>query len=124
MATNVIARDSLIGMVAGPLIWAAHFVTCYTVVALACAFGFGTEGPWSAVTIALVIVSAVALALIAALTLLAYRRWRQAGSPGQPREPVQARHRFMAVSGMLLCILSGISLVYVSVPLFILSPCQ
>jgi hypothetical protein len=123
---NLIARDSLIGMVASPLVWAGHFLFCYVLVAVACAFGFATaaEGEWDAIRIVLVIVSALALGLIAVLTFLAYRRWRQTGGSERPRDQDQARHRFMAVAALLLGILSGIGVVYATVPLFMLSTCQ
>lgn len=123
---NVIDRDSLIGMVASPLVWAAHFLTCYTVVALACAFGFGTEagGEWGIVRIVLVIVSAVAVLIIAGLTSLAYLRWRQSGGSEPPHDHRQERHRFMSVAALLLGVLSGIGIVYAAIPLLIIPLCQ
>jgi len=123
---NAIDRDSLIGMVAGPLIWAAHFLVCYTVVALACAFGFGIEagGEWGAVRIVLVIVSAGAVLIIAGLTFLAYRRWRLSGGSEPPRDHRHERHRFMSVAALLLGVLSGIAVVYSAMPLLILPLCQ
>lgn len=123
---NLTARDSLIGMVASPLVWASHFVISYGLVAVACAFGFGTaaDGGWDAIRIILVVVSAVALGLIAALTFLAYRRQGQSGGSDRPRDPEQARHRFMAVAALLLGILSGIGVAYAMVPVFMLSTCQ
>lgn len=126
MAMNVIDRDSLIGMVASPLVWVAHFLICYIVVALACAFGFGAEagGEWGTVRIALVIFSAGAVLVIAGLTLLAYRRWRQSGGSEPPQDHRQERHRFMSMAGLMLSVLSGIAVVYESIPLLMLPLCQ
>lgn len=127
MAMNIIDRDSLIGMVAGPLVWAAHFLTCYILVAVACAFGFDAvagPGGWDAVRTALLIVSGIALAIIAMLILLAWRRWLQAGGSETPRDEVQARHRFMAMGSLLLCFLSGVAVVYVAIPLMLLPMCR
>ncbi len=123
---NVIDRDSLIGMVASPLVWVAHFLVCYIVVALACAFGFGTEagGGWGTVGIVLVMVSAGAVLIIAGLTFLAYRRWRQSGGSEPPHDHRQERHQFMSVAGLLLSVLSGIGIVYTAIPLLILPLCQ
>lgn len=123
---NVINRDSLIGMVASPLVWAGHFLACYTVVALACAFGFGTEagGEWGAVRIVLVIVSAGAVLIIAGLAFLAYGRWRQSGGSETPQDHRQERHQFMSLTALLLSVLSGISVVYTSIPLFVLPLCR
>lgn len=122
---NVIDRDSLIGMVAGPLVWAVHFLVCYVVVAVACAFGFGMAGAaeWSAVRSVLMVVSGVALAAIAVLTLLAWRRWFQAGGFRTPKDSVQVRHQFMALGGLLLCLLSAVAVIYVTAPLFFLPTC-
>lgn len=125
MARNVIDRDSLIGMVASPLVWAAHFLVCYTVVALACAFGFGTEadGEWGTVRTVLVIVSAGAVLIITGLTFLAFRRWRQSGGSEPPHDNRQERHQFMSVAGLLLSVLSGIGVVYTAIPLLVLPIC-
>ncbi|WP_137388778.1 hypothetical protein [Rhodoligotrophos defluvii] len=126
MPMNVIDRDSLIGMVAGPLVWTAHFLVAYILVAVGCAFGFGTSGPgeWGAVRTAVIIASGIALAIIAVLILLAWRRWTQSGGSETPQNERQARHRFMAVGSLLLCFLSGVAVVYVTVPLFFLAACQ
>lgn len=126
MAMNIIDRDSLIGMVAGPLVWAAHFLVCYIVVAAACAFGFSAAnaGAWGSVGTALLVVSGIALAIIAVLTLLAWRRLLQAGAFETPKDEVQARHRFMALAGLLLCFLSGVAVIYVAVPLLFLPVCR
>lgn len=126
MAMNVIDRDSLIGMVATPLVWAAHFLVCYILVAVGCAFGFASaaEGEWGLVRVTLVVVTAVALAIIVGLTILAYRRWLQSGGSRRPEGGEESRHRFMSVAALLLGVLSGIGIVYVAVPLFVLPVCQ
>lgn len=125
MAMNVIDRDSLLGMVASPLVWASHFLVCYVLVAVACAFGFASaEGHWGVVRIVLIIVSVVAVAIIAGLALLAARRWRQSGGSGRPETPEESRHRFMSVAALLLSFLSGIAVAYTAVPLFVLPTCQ
>jgi hypothetical protein len=126
MAVNVIDRDSLIGVVASPLVWAAHFLICYILVAVACAFGFAmpSSGEWGTVRIVLVAASAVALVIIAVLSVLAHRRWRQSGGNQRPNDERQSRHRFMAVSALLLCILSGVSVLYTAIPVVFLPICQ
>ncbi|WP_274426426.1 hypothetical protein [Chelativorans sp. YIM 93263] len=123
---NVIDRDSLVGMVAGPLVWGAHFLTCYIAIAVACAFEFETGGPgeWGTVKTILLAVTGIALALIAVLILLAWHRWMQAGGFEKPRDSTQARHQFMAVGGLLLCFLSVVAVIYAAVPLFFLPACQ
>lgn len=126
MAMNVIDRESLLGMVASPLIWAAHFLLCYTLVGVACAFGFASPAPgeWGIIRISLIIVSILALATIAGLAFLAHRRWRQSGASRRPQDAEQSRHRFMSVAALLLSILSGIGVAYTAVPLFVLSTCR
>ena len=122
---NVIDRDSLIGMVASPLVWAGHFLVCYILVSLGCAFGFGSEtgGEWGTVRIVLLIVSAGAVLVIAGLTFLAYRRWRQSGGSEPPHDHLEERHRFMSVAALLLSVLSGIGVVYTAIPLLALPIC-
>ena len=123
---NIIDRDSLIGMVASPLVWAGHFLACYIVVALACAFGFGTEagGEWGIVRIVLLIISTGAVLIIAGLTFLAYRRWGQSGGSEPPHDHRQERHQFMSVAALLLSVLSGIAVVYTTIPLLVLPTCH
>ena len=40
MVARAFERDSLFSLIAGPLVWTAHFLTLYIFTAIACAHGF------------------------------------------------------------------------------------
>ena len=55
MVARAFERDSLFSLIAGPLVWTAHFLTLYVFTAIACARGFFHHEvlgvrivPWSA----------------------------------------------------------------------------
>lgn len=119
----LIDRDSLIGMVGGPLVWTVHFLVVYVLTAVSCAFGFASAEALGPVSLVLIAVSAAALAAIGGLGMVARRRLRRlAGGPG--RDPETGRQRFMAFAALLLCVLSAIAVVYETIPVFVLPPCQ
>lgn len=117
---RAISRDSLVGMVGGPLIWAAHFLVVYVFTALACAFRFADRVflGTSVVTSLMVIATLLALAALAWLGRLAWGRYRGAGGPER------SRHRFFALVTLLLCVLSAIGVAYAGLPLLMLAPCR
>ncbi|HSK38949.1 MAG TPA: hypothetical protein VK943_04205 [Arenibaculum sp.] len=122
---RVIPRDSLIGMVGAPIAWAVHFLVIYIFTAVACAFGFSDVRFLGVgiVNSSMLIFTALTLALIAWLGWLAHRRWRRAGGPEEPGDPVSARHQFMGLTALLLCILSGVAVAYEGIPLVVMSGC-
>ncbi len=122
--TDVIQRDSLIAMIAAPILWAVHFTLVYFAVALRCAVDF-FSGEWLGVstlgwTIGLLTVAAIAG--IAVLGLLGYRRWRTSPEHSAP-EPA-GRQRFLALSALLLSILSIVGVIYTAIPMPLMAPCR
>lgn len=122
---RLIPRDSLVGMVGGPIVWSAHFLLVYVFTALACAFRFHDREflGVSIVVSAMLIATLAMLALVGALAFLSWRRFRQLdGIPALDRDGTASRHRFMALTTLLLCFLSAVGIVYETIPLLIFSP--
>lgn len=125
---RVIPRDSLVGMVGAPIVWSAHFLLVYVFAALACAFRFSDREflGVSVVVSAMLIATLAMLAAVGWMALLSWRRFRQADRDGgggeRGRNPVAGRHRFMALTTFLLCVLSATAIVYETIPLLIISP--
>lgn len=110
---NPLTRDHLLSMAGPLLIWSAHFVVCYVLVSLACAFGFGGGVTLSGIAA----LTLVALALLAYTGLANYRKWRR----GQRANSDMSA--FFALHAMLLSAISAIALAWVAFPAWILPPC-
>ena len=78
MVARAFERDSLFSLIAGPLVWTAHFLTLYILTAIACAHGFFHQEFLGVRVVPLFggAVTLVAVALILDAVVLAYRRWR------------------------------------------------
>ncbi|MFA7386180.1 MAG: hypothetical protein WCZ87_00815 [Thiohalobacteraceae bacterium] len=122
-------QDHLVVMIAAPIVWAVHFLVSYILVSLACGFGwtradrFGL-GPaeWG-----VVVATAVALTLIgyaAAVNVAKYRRARAvsegSGASGESGTSVSG---FIALTAVLLCVLSAVAVVWAAMPVLLLPTC-
>jgi hypothetical protein len=110
-----------IGVLAGPLVWAALLETNYVLSYVACE----QRHSWM-----LHLAAAVALALItgaAALTWraaphgLSYEREREVST--DPVETAVIRARFMAIGGLALCAWFALVIVAMEIPVLVLKPC-
>ena len=110
-----------IGMLAGPLAWAALLETNYILSYVACE----RRQTWM-----LHLAAAVALALVAGAAVLiwraaphglSYEREREASS--DPVETAIIRARFMAISGLALCAWFGLVIIAMEIPVLVLKPC-
>ena len=104
----------LLFLIAGPMIWLAHFLFIYTVNAVACARP-GLAGTWMGLPASswlIVTGSALALAGMAVAT------WRQ-------RQRVQAlgAPEFHAWLTAALCVLSAVAVIWETLPVFLVSAC-
>lgn len=119
---NPFRLDHLVSMVVAPLIWSAHFVVCYVLVALVCALGW-TEVRLLGMPLG---VAGVALASLIALALLGYtamlniEKYRRAPTDASAANDASA---FIALNSVLLCALSTVALLWVAFPAFMLPTC-
>lgn len=108
-------------LIVPPGVWAVHFVFCYLWVAVSCA----KMGAFPRFTVAFVIGTALALAIILASGVIA---WVQSRAPGGPAPHEHGtdidRLRFLAKSTLLLAGLSFVAVVFTAVPALMLTDCR
>jgi hypothetical protein len=115
-------------LLASPLVWSLHFLASYGVVEFACEARFLDShilglSLLSAIVLALTLLAGLATLYVG---LAAYKRWRAMigpvnGSGALPQND-QAR-RFMALSGVLLSALFGLTILVTGLPALVLRPC-
>jgi hypothetical protein len=110
-----------LGVLAGPLVWAALLETNYVLSYVACE----QRQTWM-----LHLAAAVALALVAGAAALTWRAAPQGLSYEREREvstdPVDTaviRARFMAIGGLALCAWFALVIVATEIPVLVLKPC-
>jgi hypothetical protein len=120
-------------VLAGPLIWTAHFMVVYLVTEAGCS----GDGPGLSLfdppVPQVVTLAATAMAAVASLACAgwAYRRWRAGGrgparaAAGDRRDPIEDRDggRSLAFAGFLLSLLSFVTILFVGLPALVLSSC-
>lgn len=109
----------LITLVGAPIIWFAHFLGCYVIVALVCALQL-TDARLLGLDpaeLGVVIVTALALLLMGGIAAVNWRKWRQ------PSGPDPEMSRFFAANTLLLCLLSALALAWVAFPTALLPTC-
>lgn len=108
-----------LGVLAGPVVWAALLQTNYTMSYVACE----QRHSWM-----LHLATVVALGLIA---LAAYLAWRAAPPLGHhelpstdPAETGLLRARFMVIGGLGLCAFFALVIIATEIPVLVLNPCS
>lgn len=118
-------RASLWKLIAGPIVWAAHFLLSYITAAIWCAKSGVVAAPLGNARIVLAAYTVVALIVIA---VLGWRGWRQHrwGSAQLPHDAASAgdRHRFLAFATLLLCGMSFIAVVYMAIAMSVIGTCR
>ena len=109
-----------IGVLGGPLAWAALLETNYVLSYVACE----QRHTWMlhlATAIALALVAASAMMAWRAAPALGYEREREAST--DPAETRVIRARFMAIAGLALCAWFAIVIIATDIPVMVLKPC-
>jgi bacteriorhodopsin len=105
--------SAMLQMLAGPVIWFAHFVVLYGAEALICTPPLESSGAMTSVTIAATVAALVALGIFAAIVMrqftAASRNHTDAG--------------FLRVASLFLALLSAIAVIWVALPTAILPVC-
>lgn len=109
----------------GPIIWSLHLLLSYITAAVWCAKVAGRIGPLDGLRTVVIAYTVLALAGIA---ITAWRGWRQHtfGRGTAPHDANTAidRHRFLGFATLLLCGLSFLATVYVTLPVIFIGGCQ
>jgi hypothetical protein len=117
-------NESLWLLLTAPIIWAAHFLLCYGTAAVWCAKVAGYAGQLGATRMAIAVYTAMALAAIATIGWIGYRR-HSFGSGDLPHDDdsPEDRHRFMGFATFLLACLSGVAVIYASLVAVFIDTC-
>lgn len=111
-------------LIVPPATWAAHFMFCYVIAAVHCAKN-GLTAPIADVRTTLVVATLLALAVVVVSGFIGFAQSRSEGDPPPHQESTEEdRHRFLAVSKLLLAGLSFVAIVFTALPLFVLEDCR
>jgi len=118
-------EESLWLLIAGPVIWSAHFLACYVTAAIWCAKLAGPDGAIGGVRWAVAGYTVAALIGIALSFFGALRRHRY-GTATVPHDYDSAadRHRFLGFATLLLAGLSAVGVLYVGLVVVFIGTCR
>lgn len=106
----LVPRDSLVGLIIGPLIWGGYFTLNYIISGVGCSLGYNRFefAGLSAVQWAALAAGAVAVLLIAVAAFQANRGRLHVLDAAERGEHAAQRHDFLYTNALILC---GLSLV-------------
>lgn len=118
------ANESLWLLIAGPVIWAAHFLLCYGTAAVWCAKVAGYAGPLASARMAIAIYTVLALSAVSVIGWIGYRRhtFGAAELPHDDDTP-EDRHRFLGFATALLAALSAVAILYETLVVVFIDRC-
>jgi len=113
-------RDRLWIPLVAPIVWSTHFTICYIWVAMACGRFGSFDRARTGVTIATVVAAAaIAACFVYGLNRHGYRLPDLSNDDGTPED----RRRFMALTTMLLALLSLVGTLYVGIAVSAVGGC-
>ena len=120
------AGTDLWRVIAAPAAWALHFIFVYGFTAVYCE----KAGRGASLNMPTVVIVAATLVALAAIGWSTHRLWRVRGRSltdddfefehNTPEE----RHRFLSHVALMLCVLSAVAVLYVTIPMLYLSTCR
>ncbi len=124
---RVIARRwhlNLWTLIVSPIVWAAHFLLCYIVVAVHCA----KRGRLESLGDVRIVIAAGTLAALAVVAMSAYIAWAhwtiEGDAPPYRDSTEEDRERFLGVAKLLLAGLSFVAIVFTAIPAFLIGDCR
>ena len=119
-------RDSLWSIVAGPTIWAVHFLFSYVAIAIFCAKRPDAEMHFDTLRVIIGGATLVALVGIVMAGVQATDNWRQALNAHwiADADTLDMRRRFVGRAAFLLAGLSGIAVIYTGLPVIFIASCR
>jgi hypothetical protein len=113
-------------MIAAPIIWAVHFLFFYVVAAIHCEKA-GRTASLSGVTWPIGIATVLALGAIAVSAASLWRVRARSLTDNDfdfEHNSPEERHRFLSHVALMLCVLSGVAILYATLPVLLLSTCR
>lgn len=116
---------SLLGVISGMIVWALWFVTVYALGGIGCDEGWNhIDVPGgNALSLAMLLSTAVALLLIAWCALRGHQGWRRGVEARVSGQEAQQRMQFMGLIMLVLSVLAAIGTIMVAIPILMLEPC-
>lgn len=112
-------------LAASPAIWALHLLLSYATAAMWCGMVAGPYGSLATARLAIGGYTAVALAAIAVIGAIGFKRHRIGGSkPPHDADTPEDRHRFIGFSTFLLSALSAVAVLYAALAGLMIEGCQ
>jgi hypothetical protein len=118
-------HESLWLLILSPVLWAAHFLLCYSTAALWCAKLAGPDGSLGSVRVAIAIYTVLALFGIVVIGWQAFHR-HSFGSTTVPHDfdSPEGRHGFLGFATFLLSALSAVATLYTALAAVFIRSCQ
>lgn len=119
-------RDSLWSLIAGPTIWAVHFLFCYISAAIFCAKAADPAEDFFILRLIIGVVTLLALTGIAIAGTQAVDDWRRALNAewAVDEDSLEIRRRFVGRAAFLLSGLSGVATIYVGMTVLFVTTCR
>jgi hypothetical protein len=117
-------HQSLLRLVAPPMLWAGHLLLSYCTAAIYCEKIAPNGGSLGGARIAIAAYTLVALASLIWMSVAAYRRhtYGDASLPHDFDSP-EDRHRFLGFATLLLAGISIVAVLYQSLPAIVIGTC-
>lgn len=123
MSELVYESRRLTTVISGPLLWTLHFLLVYAGMSIACATGWGAAGKGIAsVNLLLIALSLLVLGLMA-FRVLHLLRWLRR-TAGRVEGADERGEVFRGALALLLYVMSFIAVAWITLPLFMVAPCQ
>lgn len=118
--------SSLWDIALGPVVWAGHFLLCYTATAIVCAKLGDTGAIFGWLRLGIGAVTLLALAVLGRIGWKAWRQWDFLDDYDYEHEAAvtEDRHEFLGHAGFLLVTLSFVGVLYVAMPALLLDGCR
>jgi hypothetical protein len=113
-------------VIAAPLIWAGHFIICYVLAAVYCE-KMGRASDLGPVRLAILALTAIALGGIAVVTRGLWQVRARSLTDDDfefEHDSPEERHRFLSHVALMLCALSAVAVIYITIPALYLSSCR
>ena len=124
---TLVPRDTLIGILVAPTIWALWLAISYSVSGLGCGLGWDQERllGFNALRGSLLLVATFGAAAVLYASWQSWTHWRsaQSGTPDQLDRESRERRSFLSLAGLFLCGISLLGVLWGALNVLVVPPC-
>ncbi|MBJ3785014.1 hypothetical protein [Devosia sediminis] len=113
-------------VIISPTIWALHFLACYVAAAIYCE-KLGRDAPLGDIRTLVIVVTVLALGGIFWSSIRLWRVHDRSLTDDDfeyEHNTPEERHRFLSHVALMLCVLSAVAVIYVTIPMLYLETCR